>query len=73
MTHFIFYLINVFIGFINNFDEKNNITPPNIFIYISDDQNQWDYGTYGNPEVSTSASDKLAKDGIKFNPLKNLA
>ena len=51
---------------IKQYKEKTD-KPPNIFIYISDDQNQWDYGAYGNPEVSTSAADRLAKEGIKFN------
>ena len=67
MTPLIFYFAIVINGFINTSDGKNNLTPPNIFIYISDDQNQWDYETYGNPEVSTSASYNLAKEGIKFN------
>lgn len=67
MTPLIFYFVIVINGFINTSDGKNNLTPPNIFIYISDDQNQWDYETYGNPEVSTSASYNLAKEGIKFN------
>ena len=51
---------------IKQYKEKTD-NPPNIFIYISDDQNQWDYGAYGNPEVSTTAADRLAKEGIKFN------
>ena len=67
MVYFIFYLITLVSVFTNAHVETRDSTPPNIFIYISDDQNQWDYGTYGNPEVSTSAADKLAKEGIKFN------
>ena len=50
---------------IKQYKEKTD-NPPNIFIYISDDQNQWDYGVYGNPEVSTTAADRLAKEGIRF-------
>ena len=69
MMYFLFkiYLISVFAGLINSKSEDKTSIPPNIFIYISDDQNQWDYGAYGNPEVSTSAADKLAIEGIKFN------
>ena len=69
MMYFLFkiYLISVFAGLINGKSEAKTSIPPNIFIYISDDQNQWDYGAYGNPEVSTSAADKLAIEGIKFN------
>ena len=40
---------------------------PNVVIYLTDDQNQWDYGAYGNPEIETPAVDALAASGIKFN------
>ena len=61
------YLISILTGLIYGRYENKASSPPNIFIYISDDQNQWDYGAYGNPEVSTSGADRLAREGIKFN------
>lgn len=61
------YLISILTGLVYGRYESKTSTPPNIFIYISDDQNQWDYGVYGNPEVSTSGADRLAREGIKFN------
>ena len=39
---------------------------PNFIFYLADDQDQLDYGTYGNPNVSTSNVDLLAKEGMKF-------
>lgn len=41
-------------------------TNPNLIIYLADDQNQLDYGCYGNPLVQTSAVDRLSKEGILF-------
>ena len=39
---------------------------PNFIFYLADDQDQLDYGTYGNPKVITSNADRLAEEGIKF-------
>jgi len=39
---------------------------PNFIFYLADDQDQLDYGSYGNSKVSTSHVDKLATEGIKF-------
>lgn len=41
-------------------------TNPNLIIYLADDQNQLDYGCYGNPLVKTSAVDRLSKEGMLF-------
>ena len=69
MIYFLYkiYLTSILTGLTYGKYESKISTPPNIFIYISDDQNQWDYGVYGNPEVSTSGADRLAREGIKFN------
>ena len=40
---------------------------PNFIFYLADDQDKLDYGTYGNPNVETTAVDRLASEGIKFN------
>lgn len=39
---------------------------PNFIFYLADDQDQLDYGAYGNPKVSTFHVDKLAAQGMKF-------
>ena len=39
---------------------------PNFIFYLADDQDQLDYGCYGNPKVSTSNIDQLAKEGMRF-------
>ena len=44
----------------------NNEDQPNIIIYLADDQDQLDYGVYGNPNVVTTNVDKLASEGMKF-------
>ena len=44
----------------------NNEDQPNIIIYLADDQDQLDYGVYGNPKVVTTNVDKLATEGMKF-------
>lgn len=40
--------------------------PPNFIFYLADDQDQLDYGCYGNPKVITSNVDQLAKEGMRF-------
>tara|TARA_Y100000385_G_scaffold273823_1_gene316189 strand:+ start:17901 stop:19301 length:1401 start_codon:yes stop_codon:yes gene_type:complete len=39
---------------------------PNFIFYFADDQDQLDYGAYGNPKVHTPAVDQLVKEGMKF-------
>lgn len=39
---------------------------PNMFLYIADDQNTWDYGVHGNTQVDTSAYDNLINEGMVF-------
>ena len=54
--------------FISSFSfSKKNELRPNIIFYLADDQDQIDYGIYGNNLVKTPAVDKLANEGIKFN------
>ncbi len=45
---------------------KESIERPNFIFYLADDQDQLDYGCYGNPKVSTSNVDQLAKEGMRF-------
>jgi uncharacterized sulfatase len=49
------------------FGQHTNDTKPNIFIYIADDQNSWDYQTFGNTQVKTSNFDRLVKEGLSFS------
>jgi uncharacterized sulfatase len=39
---------------------------PNIIFFLSDDQDIYDYGCYGNEKVHTPAMDRLAKEGMMF-------
>ena len=39
---------------------------PNFIIYLSDDQDYLDYGSYGNNNVNTKFVDKLVSEGLKF-------
>ena len=45
---------------------QNRTLRPNILLYLADDQNQWDYGAYGNPQILTPAVDSLASAGVAF-------
>ncbi|MFL2594133.1 MAG: sulfatase-like hydrolase/transferase, partial [Flavobacteriaceae bacterium] len=49
------------------FAQHTNDSKPNIFIYIADDQNSWDYQTFGNTQVKTSNFDRLVKEGLSFS------
>ncbi|MFY0606506.1 MAG: sulfatase [Cyclobacteriaceae bacterium] len=40
---------------------------PNIIFFISDDQDIYDYGCYGNDKVHTPSVDRLAKEGMLFS------
>jgi uncharacterized sulfatase len=41
-------------------------TRPDIFFYLADDQNYWDYGFAGNPAVETPNADALSKESLLF-------
>ncbi len=40
---------------------------PNIVFYLADDQDQIDYGVYGNKLIKTSSIDQLASEGMLFS------
>ena len=40
---------------------------PDIIFYLSDDQDIYDYGCYGNEKIHTPAIDRLAKEGLMFH------
>jgi N-sulfoglucosamine sulfohydrolase len=44
----------------------NQITHPNILLYVVDDLGRNDIGCYGNPVVKTPAIDALAQEGTRF-------
>lgn len=53
---------------VSNSNKKIHLTEkPNFIFYLADDQDQLDYGCYGNPKVKTPHVDKLAKEGVRFN------
>jgi len=61
-----FTLLLLFSLFANVFSQYPN-SKPNIFIYIADDQNSWDYETFGNTQVKTKNFDRLVKEGLSFS------
>jgi N-sulfoglucosamine sulfohydrolase len=40
---------------------------PDIFFYLADDQNYWDYGFAGNETVMTPNADRLSAEGMLFS------
>ena len=59
---FLFFLISV-----DTFGQYVSNSKPNIFIYIADDQNSWDYEIFGNTQVKTENFDRLVKEGLSFS------
>jgi uncharacterized sulfatase len=49
------------------FGQYTSHSKPNIFIYIADDQNSWDYVTFGNTQVKTTNFDRLVNEGLSFS------
>ena len=52
-------LILLFSLSINAFAQYVSHSKPNIFIYIADDQNSWDYEIFGNSQVKTQNFDDV--------------
>jgi uncharacterized sulfatase len=52
---------------INAFAQYPSDSKPNIFIYIADDQNSWDYEIFGNNQVKTNNFDRLVHEGLRFS------
>lgn len=52
---------------INAFGQYPSHSKPNIFIYIADDQNSWDYEIFGNNQVKTNNFDRLVHEGLRFS------
>ena len=45
---------------------ENNVTPPNIIVFIADDISWDDFGCYGNEVVQSPNIDRISSDGILF-------
>ena len=65
--HQYFFLFLFFSFAINAFGQYASNSKPNIFIYIADDQNSWDYEIFGNKQVKTHNFDRLVKEGLLFS------
>lgn len=52
---------------LDSFGQYTSHSKPNIFIYIADDQNSWDYVTFGNTQVKTTNFDRLVNEGLSFS------
>ena len=66
---FFVLVITMLVFPLTGYTQKNIKLPnnkPNFIFYLADDQDQLDYGCYGNPKVSTSNVDRLAQEGMKF-------
>ena len=53
-------------SFFTHGQAADDAPPPNIFIYLADDQNAWDYEIHGNDQVDTSHYDRLVREGMSF-------
>ena len=40
---------------------------PNVVLFMVDDQDQWDFGAYGNPQVSTPTIDAKGRLQLKLS------
>ena len=61
----VFFLL--FSHALDSFGQYSSHSKPNIFIYIADDQNSWDYVTFGNTQVKTTNFDRLVNEGLSFS------
>ena len=62
---FVFFIL-ISIAF-DAFGQYASDSKPNIFIYIADDQNSWDYEIFGNKQVKTNNFDRLVHEGLRFS------
>jgi uncharacterized sulfatase len=53
-------------SFLTHGQAADDAPTPNIFIYLADDQNAWDYEIHGNDQVDTSHYDRLVREGMSF-------
>ena len=65
-VQFLIFLIVISIT-IDAFGQYASNSKPNIFIYIADDQNSWDYEIFGNKQVKTKNFDRLVTEGLRFS------
>lgn len=50
----------------NGFSQNNNQERPNIIIVFTDDQGYGDLASYGNTEMDTPSTDRMADEGMRF-------
>ena len=65
-VQFLIFLIVISLT-VDAFGQYASNSKPNIFIYISDDQNSWDYEIFGNKQVKTNNFDRLVNEGLRFS------
>lgn len=65
----IILLITLFCGLLGGCQRaaKSKLTPPNVVIFLSDDQGWGDFSNSGNTNIETPNIDRLAGDGATFN------
>ena len=62
-----FLLFLLLLTCVDAFSQYAYNSKPNIFIYIADDHNSWDYTTFGNTQVKTTHFDRLVNEGLSFS------
>ena len=63
-----FLIVSIVISLtVDAFGQYASNLKPHIFIYISDDQNSWDYEIFGNKQVKTNNFDRLVNEGLRFS------
>ena len=62
-----FLLFLLLLTCVDAFSQYAYNSKPNIFIYIADDHNSWDYTTFGNTQVKTTNFDRLVNEGLSFS------
>ncbi|TVR18702.1 MAG: arylsulfatase [Balneolaceae bacterium] len=55
-----------FFMFSTSFAQNSDKTKPNIIIIFTDDQGYGDLASYGNTELNTPHTDRMAKEGMRF-------
>ena len=64
IIHCLFFAL--LFSFLTHGQAADDAPTPNIFIYLADDQNAWDYEIHGNDQVDTSHYDRLVREGMSF-------
>ena len=65
-VQFLIFLVVISLT-VDAFGQYASNLKPNIFIYIADDQNSWDYEIFGNKQIKTKNFNRLVNEGLRFS------